>query len=37
LSDPVDDERRRWVAVQRQRSDAPKDFILNCSDLDAVK
>ena len=37
LRDPVDDERRRLVAAQRQRANAPKDLIIDCSDLDPVR
>ena len=37
LSDPVNDERRRLVAIQRQRPDVPGDFIIDCSDLASVK
>jgi hypothetical protein len=37
LSDPVNDERRRWIASQRQRSDVPKDFIVDRSDLESVR
>jgi calcineurin-like phosphoesterase family protein len=37
LSDPVDDERRRLVAVQRQRPDVPKDFVVDRSDLDPAR
>jgi hypothetical protein len=37
LSDPVNDERRRWVADQRYREDVPQDFIIDRSDLDSVK
>ena len=37
LSDPVNDERRRLVALQRQRSDVPKDFIIDRSDLDSAR
>jgi hypothetical protein len=33
LADPVDDERRRLVASQRQHPNAPKDFIINPSEL----
>ncbi len=37
LSDPVDDERRRWVASQLQRPNVPRDFIIDRTKLDAVK
>jgi hypothetical protein len=37
LSDPVDDERRRLVAVQRQRPNVPKDFIIDRSDLSSAR
>ena len=37
LVNPVNDERRRWVAAQRRRSDVPKDFIVDRSDLDSVR
>jgi hypothetical protein len=37
LKDPVDDERRRLVAAQRQRSHVPKDFIVDRSDLDSAR
>ena len=37
LSDPVNDERRRWVADQRYRKDIPQDFVIDRSDLDSVK
>jgi Calcineurin-like phosphoesterase len=33
LSDPVNDERRRWVAAQRGRQEVPGDFIIDRSDL----
>jgi hypothetical protein len=36
LSDPVNDERRRWVASQRQRQDVPQDFVIDRSDLESV-
>src|ERR671921_2089948 len=36
LSDPVNDERRRWVASQRQRPDVPQDFVIDRSDLESV-
>ena len=35
ISNPVNDERRQWVSVQRERSGVPKDFIIDRSeDLD---
>jgi hypothetical protein len=37
LRDPVDDERRRLVAAQRQRPSVPKDFIIDRSDLDSAR
>ena len=37
LVDPVDDERRRLVAAQRQRLNAPKDFIIDRSELDSPR
>jgi hypothetical protein len=37
LRDPVDDERRRLVAAQRQRPNVPKDFIIDRSDLDSAR
>ena len=37
LRDPVDDERRRLMATQRQRPDVPKDFVINRSDLDSAR
>ena len=36
LSDPVNDERRRWVAAQRQRQQVQRDFIIDRSDLGSV-
>jgi hypothetical protein len=33
LSDPVNDERRRWMAAQRQRPDVQEGFIIDRSDL----
>lgn len=37
LSDPVNDERRGWVAARRQRLDGPKDFVIDRSDLDSPR
>jgi hypothetical protein len=37
LKDPVDDERRRLVAAQRQRPNVPKDFVIDRSDLDSAR
>src|SRR5215217_2462339 len=37
LRDPVHDERRRLVAAQRQRANAPKDLIIDRSDLDPAR
>ena len=37
LSDPVNDERRRWVAGQRQRSSTSRGFIIDRSKLDSVR
>ena len=37
LRDPVDNERRRLVAAQRQRPNVPKDFIIDRSDLDPAR
>ena len=36
LSDPVNDERRRWVRAQRRRSDVARDFVIDRSDLDSL-
>src|SRR3954453_11114868 len=36
LSDPVGDERRRWVAAQRQRQDLQSDFTIDRSELGSV-
>jgi hypothetical protein len=36
LSDPVGDERRRWVAVQRQRQDLQRDHTIDCLELRSV-
>src|ERR687894_3125372 len=37
LGDPVDDERRRLVASQRQRPNVPKRFIIDRSNLDSAR
>jgi Calcineurin-like phosphoesterase len=37
ISDPVNDERRRWVRDQKERPDIPKGFIIDRSDLDTFK
>jgi hypothetical protein len=37
LADPVDDERRRLVASQRQRPNVPKRFIIDRSNLDSAR
>jgi hypothetical protein len=37
LSDPVNDERRRWMAAQRQRPDVQEGFIIDRSDLDTAR
>lgn len=37
LRDPVDDERRRLVAAQRQRPGVPRDFVIDRSDLETAR
>jgi hypothetical protein len=37
LSDPVNHERRRWIAEQRYRKDIPEDFVIDRSDLDPIR
>src|SRR5215217_6614300 len=37
LADPVDDERRRLVASQRQRPHVPKHSIMDRSNLDSAR
>jgi len=37
LSDPVNDERRRWVCAQRERPDVRKNFVIDRSNLDTFK
>lgn len=37
LSDPANEERRRWVAAQRGRPEVPEDFIIDRSDLTSAK
>ncbi len=37
LKDPVDDERRRLVAAQRQRPNVPRDFIIDRTELDSPR
>ena len=37
MDDPIDEERRRWVAALKQKRPSEKDFVVDRSDLDAVK
>ncbi|MBA3617173.1 MAG: metallophosphoesterase, partial [Rubrobacteraceae bacterium] len=37
LSDPSNDERRRWVAAQRERAQVPDDLIIDRTDLDSAR
>jgi hypothetical protein len=37
LSDPANDERRRWVAAQRERRHAPDDLVIDRTDLDSAR
>ena len=37
LSDPTNDERRRWVAAQRERTEVPDDLIIVRTDLDSAR
>jgi len=37
LSDPSNDERRRWVAGQRERAQVPCDLIIDRTDLDSAR
>ncbi|MDQ3182554.1 MAG: metallophosphoesterase [Actinomycetota bacterium] len=37
LSDPTNDERRRWVAAQLERAEVPDDLIIDRTDLNSAR